>query len=399
MRMDRNTYWETFSCLHASENTLSEVLKMAHNADNKSKKRNRRVMTVLLAAALTVALSITAFAVASHTDFFRSVFGDQEVESYEAYEDLEDDTKPDSGTTVFPGYEREEVDEETAENLIGSQITSQEGSVTVEGTTLSVEELLVDDTGVGILTFKAANPDGFPALARLEDFPGSEISNYMPFDEEKGWITDPRLILGEEDPDGHANYPVNFHTYVDKVRSSDTEMYLMMYFSSLVPITEEDDLTLATSVMAYTGEVETFQDWETGEEIEDPITEQTDYTLPLAVSKTAASIPFAEDGGGKAMVSPISLSLTGINMTDNTKSITLVYADGSEYAVTDGENRNIQYAMEWSQSNMESSSDFIDLRGAEARYVLLFNRLVDPENIASVQVVLNDGTSYTFTLE
>lgn len=63
--IDRNTYQETFSRLHASGDTVSEVLKMAREQETRPSKRrlSRRALGALIAAAMALVLSVTAIAV------------------------------------------------------------------------------------------------------------------------------------------------------------------------------------------------------------------------------------------------------------------------------------------------------------------------------------------------
>lgn len=59
---DKKTYKETFSTLHASEDTLTEVYKVIDNSKRNARRPVRRLSAVLIAAALILAFCVTAYA-------------------------------------------------------------------------------------------------------------------------------------------------------------------------------------------------------------------------------------------------------------------------------------------------------------------------------------------------
>ena len=94
------------------------------------RKVGKTLRAVLVAAALVLALTITALAARNYTDFFDTVFGDSAIKSDDVY------VVPPMGVKdemVFPARERVAVDTETADALIGGNIVSTGQSVTVSG--------------------------------------------------------------------------------------------------------------------------------------------------------------------------------------------------------------------------------------------------------------------------
>lgn len=93
---DRELFQKTFSHLHASGDTIAEVMKMKNEQRKKRGGLTKKAATVLIAAALALALTITGFA----TGYIQSVFiamkghsiGDDD-QKYETIDRLSDKTE------------------------------------------------------------------------------------------------------------------------------------------------------------------------------------------------------------------------------------------------------------------------------------------------------------------
>ena len=83
-----------------------------------------------------------------HTDFFRSAFGTG-IESYPA----EVITEENGNQWISPANERVEVDANAAEEIVGDHVISAEQTLEVCGYTITVDSYLVDDNGIGVLTY------------------------------------------------------------------------------------------------------------------------------------------------------------------------------------------------------------------------------------------------------
>ena len=100
------------------------------------KKRRRLHLTVrtAVAAALVLALSVTAYAVGGHAGFFARIFGD--------------------------------ADPDAAEAALGDDVTEVDRSVTAADFTLTAEDCLIDENGVGAISYTLERPTGLPATQR-----------------------------------------------------------------------------------------------------------------------------------------------------------------------------------------------------------------------------------------
>ena len=383
--LDERTYKETFSHLHASDDTVTEVLKMAQKYKHTpARKTGRRAISALIAAACVLILSVTAYAVGAHTGFFESVFGTSGANSYEAYEQIADDTKPNSGMITVPAYERVEVDEDTAEALVGQQIQEVNESFTLLGTTVTAESLLMDENGIGVLAFTISNPDGFPNLEKISDAHSSEVWNIITMDEEDGWVGSSPLISAN---DG-TNFIAAPYMYLDSARSTDTVKYVTAYFY-LPTITAETDLvTVGWNWYEYNGEYEygLF-----GDALPAVDEHKEHITLPLGNFVPAQT--FRAENGITATVSPLGVVLGG--SFDGLKELVLDYADGTSYTVIGEDVRNVQFA------NLIGPDAFgiygenrTDLTYADmGKTTYAFNRLVEPENVVAVRT--SGGYSYS----
>lgn len=155
--MNEKLYQETFSQIHASEDTITEVLKMAHN-EKKTRKPLRTV--IVLAAALT--LIVTAFA----AGIIRLPLG-KDVDMQETTLSLSDlgqeksHMKDAFGNALeMPEMQRKEVTEDYVAAILGDAVYSVEGNFTHDDTTYVLDTFLMDENGMGILTYTMTNPNG-----------------------------------------------------------------------------------------------------------------------------------------------------------------------------------------------------------------------------------------------
>ena len=168
---DRERIRRALEPLHASDGALEEVLEMIDREKTvKAMKHTgrRTVRTALIAAALVLALSVTAYAVGEYTGFFETVFGNGDIASW----DTEHVTLTDEDGNVWKydvaGQERVPVDPEDAAALVGDETASVGQSVTVQDVTFTVENIVMDANGMGVLTYTMEDPNGFPGTEFTE---------------------------------------------------------------------------------------------------------------------------------------------------------------------------------------------------------------------------------------
>lgn len=398
---DRELYRETFSHLHASGDTVTEVLNMANN--NKTHTRPaRRAVTALIAAALAVALSITAYAIGEHTGFFEQVFGDTGVQSRDAYEVIADDTKPDSGMVTVPAYERVSVDPEAAEELIGEQVQDVDQSFTLDGVTFTAESMVIDENGVGALTYTVSNPDGFPDMSGAygETFPA-----LMEMDEEEGYYGDGGVPLVSAWRDGEEHF-IAPHTYLDSAASTDTQIRLTAYFWIYWGVEPGDELRLTMRKFTYNYDEPLEIIGDDGQpEGTEPSIDETEEHLTFTVDDLVPAVTFTAEDGHTASVSPLGVVLD--DLYDALQGLRLDYADGTEYVVRGDDVDNTQfgtligpdaYGVYGEETELDTDGDGQvdtiqygepDPALCEGMYQTMdvFNRLVEPENVTAVHTV------------
>ena len=398
---DRELYRETCSHLHASGDTVTEVLNMANN--NKTHTRPaRRAVIALIAAALAVALSITAYAIGEHTGFFEQVFGDTGVQSRDAYEVVADDTKPNSGMVTVPAYERVSVDPDAAEELIGDQVQDVDQSFTMDGVTFTAESMVIDANGVGALTYTVSNPDGFPDMSGAygETFPA-----LMEMDEEIGYYGEGGVPLVSAQRDGEEHL-ISPHTYLDSAASTDTQIRLTAYFWIYWGVEPGDELRLTLRKFTYNYDEPLEIIGDDGQlEGTEPSIDETEEHLTFTVDDLVPAVTFTAEDGHTASVSPIGVVLD--DWYDALQGLSLDYADGTEYVVKGDDVANAQfgaisgpasYGVYGEEIEVDTDGDGqvdnieygeLDPALCEGMYQTMdvFNRLVEPENVTAVHTV------------
>ena len=321
----------SLSCLHASENTVQEVIHMAET--KKSTHRGRTIALVALAACLIFALAVGV--AASEVRTFRldepismdriidDAFGTG-IAGHDAYE-------VDTGLSIeqYPAVLRVPADAVLAEQLIGYYYNELGEGLRFGGYTVSLHGYFLDENGVGVLAFEVENPDGI-GLCKYATGIGDTV---------------PPLIFHLTDSRGNA---VDMNCFAETGSFSDTHALYFAYITPFFPF--EPGMTLTFSI-----------EWM----MED---ESSGYSCVLAPEKRIPAKSF-EAGGIRFSVSPLGF------VTDAeyppAGSLSLVFADGSEYLVESD-----------TEHNFASSSIIRD-----GGIGLAFNRLVDPENISSVKLL------------
>ena len=357
---DEKKYQETFAQVHASEETLSEVLKM-------TKKHNtgvRITRMLAIAAILSAMMATTVFAYVGFTQYenpmmmLRTFFGDDSQlsndgaiveETYFGY----------TYTRVEPTIERVPMDEEIAESEVAPYVSDVGQSITYEDYTLTVEAHLYDSaTDCGVIYYTLENPNG--------------VGEYkLQYNDEVWW------------PDGELVRIMNCfgNNFIIKEETTNTKLSVAHYYSAV----EEgvDHIEVSFTDRVPDGEYDAAQ------------LEALVLHLPLDDGGGMKRLSAAE---GDISISPIAMRM---NITDmdflrqiepydkslseplesNIDILALKFKDGSEYVIQD-EERNIDNTMY--------------VLVSEEGYVVSysFNRLVDVDNVTSV--VIND---MEFTVE
>lgn len=323
--------------------------RLGYKTGNKITYRGvKRIITFALAAALILALGITAYAIGVHSSFFRNAFGTG-VPGHEAKTVDVTDTE---GNVVkvenYPAEERADMDEEQAEALIGAYVSAVGQSVRLGDFTYTVREVTFDENGNGAVTVDLDNPNGH---GRNPD------GNY----------------LGEKVPDTWSGYsvwssngtPIASHDYVVTEGYSDTHIsYVYSITSDL--LAEDEDIILRFGVYS-----------------KDDSREEADIVIPAA--ERIPDRVFSSDGL-TAAVSPVGMKLCFEDACNDgayeeylLRELVISYKDGDRYVVIGDNIINYMSAVYDSENN--------------GNFSITFNRLADTEALDSISVAVTHISS------
>lgn len=344
--IDRKLFQQTFSALHASPDTLSEVYKVV--------RRNKRHHTItkgmLIAAVLAMCITVAgAVGIAtlikadvapadSITDADRNAF-DKDTVGSDTPLVLGNDGQPIS----LPRMERASTDTATVQRLLGDYLCTVNATMEVDGYTIKLNTFLIDENGSGFLTYTLSNPNG------VEPDENGYGEVYTPLD--------PSLIIGD-DPKGF-DY-MDAKTYLDTAASTDTELHLVLYFSDFGFWHKGDDLIFA--VARQSG-----GDW--------------GGTISISSIAYLPVTTFTSEDGSTVEVSALGIHMDKPNAITNQisdmnpKELVLHMKDGSRYAVQSDRENVLNWVV---------GLGTVDENHDENGCTYSFNRLVDVDEIESV---------------
>ena len=330
---DKQEFKNTFDQVQAPEALLTEVLNMT--TQQKPHRPKHITRTLLIAAVLICALTITAFAAEVLT---RKLTGDT-LSIAESFFGSSGDYANGGGIVEYddegklalniPAWSREPLDMEAAERLIAPYLyTLEENTVTVDGFTYTIHAILYDSsTETAMIRWSVENPDGLGKYG---------IGQNGEFSIQEG--SDMFAVAGGRD-------------YIDTAHSTDTKLYISSY-----AVDWNDDLTC---------EFGRWYDWDKG-------TEKAWFdTVKLLIPRDdCGGMPTVT--GKNTTVSPVAVRFDGISV-DDLRECSITFTDGSEYVVFSDELfvKNTTYGLG-------------DAKGKYSTYT--FNRIVDVEQVASIIV-------------
>lgn len=352
---EHDVFKKAFSQLHASDDTLQKVLNRTH----KPKRITPRRVVVLVAAvvavfslALVVQGSVFVLLgnhVATLTpaenpgqvinDAYGNVINTQKAELFDSQ------GKP----IEIPDMERPVANLEEAEQWIGDYISDVDAVTSVDESIFTLKNFLIDETGAGMLTWTVENPNGISYL----------YGGY-------GFIT----FNWGEDPFTHPQ--------IEHYGADGSQKKMTCEFTALIR-KNEDDTKL--ELVTYFG---TFDRYEIGDhfvwtvgrtpDVERKAIQITPVNhIPVKTMTTADGIKLTVSNHGIAF---------DVNSNDSFSDVKIVicFKDGSEYCLYDVDKQicNISGGL------CRSYEDYVydDL-------VYLFNRLINTDEIASVEMTAN----------
>ena len=363
---------KTFSALHASPDTLSEVKRTMQN-----EKKTRRILgrgaVIAIAAALTLTVAVAAGVVLIRADVSPAEKVDDTT--HHAFTDDINSPTPvvigNSGEVItVADMERIPGDPATTERLVGQYLSKLDAEMTVEGNTYKMGTFLVDDTGTGILTFSVENPNGFEYgdMGYGETFIENVRAN---------------VYYGRSEPtrgDRDGAMSADTKLYVDESASTDTCLQVIAYFISGKGFSYAKDSTFYFSVSDGAYQYHS-------------IAIQTQTRVPV---KT-----FTADNGEIVLLSP--LGMTAIDTIGHEvewliRENIIQFKDGSTFVVKSREQNLRNWVVSYGTGNPESGYNMameIELGatdvGTEEYNSYQFNRLVDVDEVSSITLDGPDG--------
>ncbi len=348
---ERELFKETFSHLHASPDTLAEVMNMAKhdNITHISTAKRRHPARRLIAIVAVAALLVTGAVAAANSSFLNNAFGDKGLTDYEPVEV----PKGNGDFYTLPGVEWESVDEETAGALVGEEVTLIGETIAMGNYTVTVDSYVMDDNGVGVVTWTVANPNGVGQV----DEAGGGVAYFGP----ASFMAEPKFESGTGDY-------INSRAIRDDSLTTDTELHLVSYIASFEDVMDTDGVVLKLNISGEKKEI-VFPAADVVESVTATSGEYTAHVSPMSIRFEA---PFGEGAENRWVPGGLRIQ----------------FADGTEYICQQAEPymENTVFSQYWSVDG----NGFGDL-------VYVFNRLIDPAEVATVTISGPNDTTLTFT--
>lgn len=388
---DRELFRQAFDGLHASDNTYEEVLMKVNDDYEPRRGMTRRAFAIALAGVL--ACGGTAYAVTS--GLFSSAFGSK------GHDDVPATTLDDGkgGSITAPAMQFVDTSEEDAARILGDAVQHVGLSCEAEGYALAVEDLVVDEQGVGVATFTLTASGGVSQFIGTygDDYPDY---GYLKFEEGTSGTQLVSVTLGGGDGTIFDHYEV-----VDLTQTTDDELHGVMYFG---PLEEGGTGSLVFGLAGIVGEP---AEASTGEEDCGLWEAQAE---PFAPAAHVDGVELTDGQGHSAYVSPLGITFAAPfgeacdwALDDDTAlvedgeayvamdetaagessgwvpgSTTILLANGDDYVVT-GEDVFNSYCSYYTK---------------DGAMTVVFNRLVDPAQVTGVVTDGPDGTALEFSL-
>lgn len=351
--IDRKLFQKTFSTLHASPDTLSEVYKVVRK---ERKHRHSISRGVLIAAVLAMCITVAGAAVGVAQLIKANVAPAERVTTADqhAYDEAIGSDTPlvlgnDGQPISLPKMERTSTDTATVQRLLGDYLCTVNATMEVDGYTIQLNTFLIDENGSGFLTYTLSHPDG------VEPDENGYGEVYTPLN--------PELIIGDDLEDC---FYMDAKTYLDTAATTDTEMHLVLYFSDFGYWHKGDNLVFAVRPLHYR---------------DDPNAPSWGGTISISPITYLPATTFTSEGGDTVEVSALGIHVgaPGVITTQisdmNPRELMLHMKDGSRYVVQS----NRENIMNW-VVGLGTVDKNHDANGC----TFSFNRLVDVDEIESV---------------
>ena len=267
----------------------------------------------------------------------------------------------------MPGQHFGTADPDTAEAALGDYVTEVDQSVTAGDYTLTVENCLIDENGVGAIAYTVACPEGLPTINTFDNT--LPVGQYTAADESGGFVLTVKTASG---------LTLDHYDILNAAETTDTVLHGVYYFQ---PMTREaggvlgadDTLCVALNAQGPDGMTQECQD-----------------AIEISAARRAPSVELA-CGDLTARLSPLSLVIDPPESLEepwsgaSSRDRIVRYRDGSEYILE--------------RSGEEEAEQNVISRGVNGYTwtdMTIFNRFVDTAAVADITVTASDGTQYVF---
>ncbi|MBP5654673.1 MAG: hypothetical protein J6X33_04110 [Clostridiales bacterium] len=351
----------------ASYNARKESIMKSVKNDKKAKVSHLGIKVAVAAAALVMASPFVVNA-ATGGELFARIWGNEGKSNVASHQvtivesgKIDDDGNPVTVDVKMPKIEYAAQDPDVADKLLNGKYTTEPVSTTIGDTTVTVETVVHD--GMGIV-----------AAYTVERAGGVNCFNYSQLDNEaKGaWFNeDQNIMFGFEEGAGKI--------WVDLERSTDTKLYCYEYMVTIGSKSSiKDHITLFCQEYKDTrANIEKMNN-EKGDT--SYIKDSKSVKVPVADKLTSET--FKSSDKGTIKISPIAMKWDSTGgkapkgeALDSVSNVKITLNDGSTYLVFD-----------------ENTASYGYICGDDTGFTVLFNRLVDVDNIAKITI---DGTDFT----
>ena len=369
----RALFREAFSPIDAPDDMAERVIRMAGTSSRNM--RGRRVhripmRAVVIGATLSAALVGGGAYAAVQSNFFQSAFGDKGQEDVEA-RDIPVEGK--DSTCRLAEMTWVQTDPANAERILGPYVGTVGQNVSINGYTLTVDEMVVDENGIGVATYTLSNPDG---VGEVDGYYGQ--FGFMPDAPVRGVHVEGAT---QRDIGNGMTAGISFdeRNVKDEALSTETELHAVQYFCPLFGEHDENGYMWQLSMW----------DEESGRLAGPTIT----YAHETSVPATA----FAAETGETVSMSPLGMVASeSIEMSDwgSYRRCVVTFSDGTEYIVKDDR----YYEFDDKEGAPELVDNTVFALGSDSNGTFfVFNRLVDVEAVASVTFETTTGEQLVLT--
>ena len=358
---------QVFDLLVAPDRTYEKVIDMTRenqgtHASHQRVGTHRMTRRAFVAcAALSVAAIGTVAYAAVNTDFFQTAFGDKGQPDVEAHEvALENGTSYTLPARQWVGVESDDVD-----RLLGDYVEPIGDSIAYEGYALTLGACVVDENGLGVASFELCNPDGVRLVKNVS-------YEYGMVEFEKDCPVGAIAMI-----DATGTTHVNGRCFFDRDASTDTDVVGASYFDigrGDGTLEEQGVSWMLTHGDGYDapGELGLIS-FHPSKFVPTRLFISEDEDVAVSISPIGMVIDTPNDSGCEfeAEIESTGEIVTVRHPEWMTTNVRIVFVDGAEYIV---------------RSTDVSNTTFGSFADDFSSQSLIFNRLVDPERVASIVV-------------